>query len=115
MNSKLVTEVRNYAHSLGICLLVKGTKKHKTKEVYIDEIIGKVDSAKLRSDWLEIVDKGLSIWKQPNLHISDKYTTTRLRKTARKMGINPAHRTRDMLISGIRLREPKEEEGKYEK
>ena len=31
------------------------------------------------------------------------------------MGINPAHRTRDMLISEIRLREPKEEKEKYKK
>ena len=33
LNSKSVSEVRNYARSLGIRLLVKGTKKHKTKEV----------------------------------------------------------------------------------
>ena len=77
LNSKKVIEIRKYAQELGIRQMkVKGSKEYKTKEVFIDEIVEKVEkqNKKLYVDWMTRVDKGKSIWRQTIINPSHDYS-----------------------------------------
>ena len=78
---------------LGKIKVKRSIQEYKTKEVFIDEIVEKVEkqNKKIYVDWMTRVDKGKPIWKQTIINPPHDYSLERTTEKWQRRWVSIPH------------------------